>query len=284
MYVTTGNPTPSFNGRKREGKNLYTCSVVALNPDTGKMAWYYQFSPHDTHDWDSTQVPVLLDGVIDGHSRKLLAQANRNGYFFVLDRTNGKSLVVKRFIEMANSYEEKLDDRGELIPIKEKEPTPGGSLVSPDSDGAANYPPPSFDPETGLFYVNATCAYSLFVLSPDPSDSSGFGRGGEYHTGLFDSSLRALDYRTGAVRWEHKYVETGFWSSTYPGMLSTAGGLLFTGNPTRDFIAFDARTGKILWHADLGALVSNGPETYMLDGHQYIVVSAGGNLYAFYLQ
>jgi acido-empty-quinoprotein group A len=284
IYVTTGNPTPTYNGRAREGDNLYTCSVVALNPDTGRMTWHYQFSPHDTHDWDSTEVPILVDGTIDGQPRKLLAQVNRNGYFFLLDRTNGKSVLVKRFVETANAYNEGLDTTGQLVPNKDKEPSPGGTLVSPDSDGAANYPVPSFDPSTGLLYVNATYAFSVFYLTPDSSDPSGYGRGGEYHTGLFHSSLRALDYRTGEVKWEHKYQENGFWSSTYPGMLSTSGGLLFTGNPSRDFIAYDASTGKILWHADVGGKVTNGPETFMLDGHQYVLVSAAGSLYAFYLQ
>jgi alcohol dehydrogenase (cytochrome c) len=244
---------------------------------------YYQFSPHDTHDWDSTQVPVLIDGTINGQPRKLLAQANRNGYYFLLDRTNGKSLVVKPFIPTANGYKG-LDARGVLIPDPAKEPSVGGTLVYPDSDGAANYPAPSFDPDTGLFYFNATNAASIFYVMRDAADPSGFGRGSEHHTGLFDSSLLALDYRTGEVRWQHKYAETGFWSSTYPGMLSTAGGLLFTGDPSGNFVAWDARTGKSLWHVPVGATISNTPITFMLDGHQYVIVASKDSLYAFYLQ
>ena len=283
FYVPTGNPTPTYNGPARKGSNLYTSSLVALNPDTGKMVWYYQFSPHDTHDWDATQTPVLIDGTIDGKPRKLVALANRNGYYFLLDRTTGKSVVVKPFIETTNAYKS-LDKNGVLIPDVSQEPSPAGSLVSPDSDGADNYPAPTFDPQTGLFYVNSTSAFSIFYLPVDPNDASGFGRGSEYHTGTFPSSLRALDYRTGALKWEHKYEDVGFWSSTYPGMLSTSGGVLFTGDPSGNFIAFDAANGKILWHCPLGGTQSNTPETFMLDGHQYVVVAGVDALYAFYLQ
>jgi acido-empty-quinoprotein group A len=282
MYVTTGQPTPTYNGKGREGDNLYTCSVVALNPDTGKMAWHYQFSPHDTHDWDATQVPVLIDGTIDGQPRKLLAQANRNGYYFLLDRTTGKNLVVTPFAA-SNSY---LGiDNGRLIPNPAKEPSPGGSLVFPDSDGAANYPSPSFSPDTGLFYVNATDAASIFYLARDPAHPTGFGRDSEWHTSLFTSRLMALDYRTGQVRWQQHYPETaGFWSSTHPGILTTAGGLLFSGDPSGHFIAFDAATGKPLWHARVGTVLTNSPQTFSLDGRQYVVVAAGDSLFGFALQ
>ena len=284
IYVTTGNPTPTYNGKSREGDNLYTCSVVALNPDTGKLAWYYQTSPHDTHDWDSTQTPVLIDAAYAGHPRKMLAIAARNGYYFLLDRTNGKMLTATPFIATANAYKG-LGPNGQLMPNKDLEPSPGGSLVSPDSDGATNYPAPSFAPNTGLFYVNATTSYSIYYLFPDKRDPTGFGRGTEHHTGLFDSSLLALDYSTGKVKWEHKFPEAnGFWSSTYPGVLSTETGLLFTGNPSGDFVAFDSRGGKILWHAQLGTTISNTPETYEWNGRQYVLVASGDGLFAFYLQ
>ncbi len=284
IYVTTGNPTPSYNGLSREGINLYTCSVVALNPDTGKMAWYYQFSPHDTHDWDSTETPVLIDDVVDGKPRKLLATAQRNGYYFLLDRTTGKSLVVKQFLSLANGYKG-VDANGVLIPDKEKEPSLGGVLVAPTSDGATNYPAPSYDPNTGLFYFNSTAAHSIFYLPPDPTQPTGFGRGIEYHGGLYASELQAVDYKTGSVKWKHEYPQiVGFPNSTFPGMLSTEGGLLFAGDPSGNFIAYDAKTGKSLWHAPLGSLVSNNPETFMMDGKQYIIIGSGENLFAFYLQ
>ena len=282
LYVTTGQPTPTYNGKSREGANLYTCSVVALDPDTGKMAWYYQFSPHDTHDWDATQVPVLIDGTVGGQPRKLLALANRNGYYFLLDRTTGQSLTVRPFAA-SNSYD--VGENRQLIPNPAKEGSPGGTLVFPDSDGAANYPAPSFSPDTGLFYVNATDAASVFYLPADPTDPTGFGRGSEWHTGLFTSRLVALDYRTGQVKWEHKYPQVaGFWSSTHPGVLTTAGGVLFSGDPSGDFVAYDAATGKTLWHARLGASLTNTPSTWMLNGKQYVVIAAGESLFGFYLQ
>jgi acido-empty-quinoprotein group A len=284
VYIPTGNPTPSYNGRVREGANLYTCSLIAMNPDTGKVAWYYQFSPHDTHDWDATETPVLIDGTIDGRPRKLVALAQRNGYYFLLDRTNGKSLLIKKFVTTANAYVG-TDANGVLIPSKEKEPSPGGSLVSPTSDGATNYPSPSFDPLTGLFYTNATTDFSIFYLPPDANAPSGYGRGGEWHTGEFRTALKAIDYKTGEVKWEHNYDQDGFAGGTYPGALTTAGGVLFTGDPSGNFIAFDAATGKILWHCPLGnAMQSNTPETFMLDGHQYVLVGGGDTLFAFYLQ
>jgi acido-empty-quinoprotein group A len=284
MYITTGNPTPSFNGLGREGADLYTCSLVAMNPDTGKIVWYYQISPHDTHDWDSTETPVLIDQPIDGKPRKLLAIAERNGFYYLFDRTNGKLITLKPLIESANGYKG-LDAQGHMIENKDAEPSVGGTIASPDSDGATNYPAPSFDPDTNLFYVNETYSYSIYYLVPDSKDPTGYGRGAEYHSGLFSSVLRALDWKTGDVVWEHKYQEeVGFPGGAYPGMLSTAGGLLFTGDPSGNFVAREARTGKNLWHAALGSGVSNAPETYVLDGRQYVLIAAGDSLYAFYLQ
>ncbi len=284
VYVSTGNPQPVIANKNRPGDNLFTASVVALNADTGKMVWYFHSSPHDTHDWDSTQVPILIDDVVNGQPRKLLAQANRNGYYFLLDRTTGKNLIATRFLATANGYLGV--DNGVLVRDPAKDPSPAGTLVFPDSDGAANYPAASFDPETGLFYVNSTNASSLFYLPRDASDPTGFGRGSEYHTGLFESTLIAMDYRTGRAVWQHKYPQqVGFYSSTYPGALTTAGGLLFTGDPSGNFLAYDARTGKILWHAQIGrAVISNTPITYMVDGRQIVVVASRDTLFGFYLQ
>jgi alcohol dehydrogenase (cytochrome c) len=283
LYVPTGQPTPTYNGKGREGANLYSSSIVALNPQTGKMVWYYQTSPHDTHDWDATQVTVLIDGVIDGRPRRLLAQTNRNGYYFLLDRTDGKPIASRSF-GLVNAYKPGRDERGQLIPDPAKEASPPGSLVFPSQEGVANYPAQSYSPQTGLFYVNATNSGSIFYLPRDASDPTGFGRSSEWHIGLFDSSLLALDYRTGDVKWRHRYEHRiGFWSSTHPGVLTTAGGLLFTGDPSGNFIAFDAANGDILWHARLGTIVTNSPQTYMLDGTQYVTAAAGDLLFAFAL-
>ena len=273
IYVGTGNPQPVIAHKNREGANLFTESIVALNPDTGKMAWYFQASPHDTHDWDATQVPVLFDGEINGQKRKLLAQASRNGYFFVLDRANGQNLVTSEFVK--TNWAKGLDPKGQPIPNPAKQPQLDGALVSPNQGGATNWPPPSFNPETGLFYVNASRAFSVYYIF-DPDDNPQ-GWGGTDRGGWSEAMLQAVDYKTGKIRWSHKWEGAGARS----GVLSTAGNLVFAGDPSNNFVALDARTGAPLWHANLGASVSNGPMTYELDGTQYLVVGAGDTLYAF---
>ncbi|MBV8071402.1 MAG: acido-empty-quinoprotein group A [Acidobacteriaceae bacterium] len=276
-YLGTGNPNPVLAGQSRKGDDLFTCSIVALNIDTGKMAWYFQASPHDTHDWDSAQTPVLIDGVINGKPRKLLAQANRNGYFFVLDRTTGKNIVTKPFLETLN-WSKGVNGAGQPIPNTAKEPQVAGVLVSPPSGGATNWPPPSFDPETGLFYVSTSTSYSEFYLTDTDPHPEGWGAA-EKNAGGLGHTLRAIDYKTGNLVWRHNYPGGGGLS----GLLTTAGKLLFSGDGSNHLIAFDPANGKILWHAGLAANVSNGPETYLLDGKQYLVVGAGDSLYAFTL-
>jgi len=283
IYVSTGNPAPIYTGKDRPGANLWTSSIVALNADTGKLVWYYQCSPHDTHDWDATEVPVLIDGTFEGRPRKLLASANRNGYFYLLDRETGRALLVKPFIPTANGYRG-LDANNVLIPDPEKEPQLGGTLVSPSSDGAANYPAPSFSPQTGLFYFNATQSFSIYYANPNAQNPDGSPVTREWHTGLFHSALLAIDHQTGLSKWRHDYPGTGFWSSTYPGILTTSGKLLFTGNPTGDFVARDPTTGQDLWHSGVGSQITNSPETYLLNSRQYITVAAGDQLFSFSLQ
>jgi len=275
-YVGTGNPDPVNAGQSRKGDNLWTCSIVALNPDTGRMAWYFQTSPHDTHDWDGVQTPVLIDGVIDGQPRKLVAQASRNGYFFLLDRSTGKSLVSGAFLKTMN-WSLGLDAKGQPIPNPKKEPTPDGVMVSPPTSGATNWPPPSFSPKTGLFYVNTNEAFSLFYLTDDDARPQGFG-GREAGLGGAKSALLAIDYRTGKIVWKHDWRAAG---GPF-GVLSTAGNLVFTGNGNY-FIAIDATTGRSLWHTGLISPLTNGPITYEMDGKQYVVAGAGDTLYAFVL-
>ena len=283
VIVTTANPNPVLNGLGRPGENLYTSSIVALNADTGKMQWYFQCSPHDVRDWDATQTVMLFEGVIEGRSRKLAAQFSRNGWLFILDRTTGKPILSKPFITTSNVYKG-TDERGQPVPDPEKAPSLAGALTSPDTDGAANYPAPSYSPDLGLLYVNATEAFSIFYLTTTDTKSIAWGGGSEQHVGIFPSVLRAIDYKTGSVKWEHKYEGNGFWSSSYPGILTTGGGLLFTGDPAGNFRAFDAATGKSLWHFPLGVLQSNAPSTFTVDGRQYVLVAGGDTLYAFYLQ
>jgi alcohol dehydrogenase (cytochrome c) len=280
-YIGTGNPQPVLSGKSREGDNLWTCSIVALNPDTGKLVWYYQVSPHDTHDWDAAQTPVLIDGVIDGKPRKLLAQANRNGHFFLLDRTNGKHILTTTHVDSVN-WTKGLNANGQPIPNPAKEASIPGVLVSPDTNGATNWPPPSFNPDTGLFYVGTSQSFSLFYLTDTDDHPEGWAAA-ERGVGNLGRALKAIDYKTGKVKWSHP-LATGAGAGGGPmGLLSTAGKLLFGNDGGGNFVAYDPSTGKSLWHAGLSTNTSNGPETYMLDGRQYVVVGAGDTLYAFTL-
>jgi alcohol dehydrogenase (cytochrome c) len=276
-YFGTGNPQPVLASANRSGDNLYTASIIALNPDTGKMAWHYQVSPHDTHDWDNVGTPVLIDGNFRGQSRKMLAQAARNGYFVVLDRTNGQHLLTEPFVETVN-WSQGLDAKGAPRPDPKKEPRTDGTLVSPAEAGAANWFAPSFNPDTGLFYTHATLSYALYYLTDTDKNPEGWG--GRTAEVWSQNRLQAIDYQTGKVVWTHKYPNLG---GTRSGLLSTAGGLLFAGDPTGNVIAFDPKDGKILWHAGLHAPVGNAPITFELDGRQYLVVGAADMLYAFTL-
>ncbi len=276
LYWGTGNPNPVHAGQSRKGADLWTCSLVALNPDTGKLVWYYQVSPHDTHDFDATQTPILFDAVYKGKQRKLLAQASRNGFFFLLDRTNGEHLLTSAYIKQ--DWATGINDKGQPIENPKKEPQTNGTLVSPASGGATNWFAPSYDPGTGLFYVNTSQSYSIFYLTDTSPKPEGFaGR----DSGVWEqSALKAIDPQTGQVRWSHAYTPPG---GDGAGILSTAGHLLFTGDPYHHFVAFDPETGRILWHTGVDHNVSNGAITYELDGHQYVLVSAGDVLYSFTL-
>jgi len=276
-YLGTGNPNPVLAEKSRKGDNLYTCSIVAINPDTGKLTWYYQVSPHDVHDWDANETPVLIDGEIDGQPRKLLAQASRNGYFFVLDRTNGKHILTKPFIDTLN-WAKGLNANGQPIPDPAKYPSVDGVMVSPASGGATNWPAPSFNPETGLFYVGSTRAYSMFYLTDTDEHPQGWA-GLDRIAGGEGGSLLAIDYKTGDIAWRHDWPS----GSGVVSNLSTAGKLLFTSNGDY-LIAFDPANGKILWHAGLTDSPSGGPISYMVDGKQHILVAAGDTLFSFALK
>jgi acido-empty-quinoprotein group A len=276
-YLGTGNPNPVMAEKSRKGDNLYTCTIVALNPDTGKLVWYYQVSPHDVHDWDATETPVLVDGEVDGKPRKLLLQASRNGFFFVLDRTNGQHILTKPFIDTLN-WTKGLNAKGQPIPDPAKYPSTDGVLVSPASNGGTNWPPPSFNPETGLFYVGTNKTFSMYYLTDTDPRPQGWG-GVDRPAGNEGGALLAIDYKTGKPAWRHDWPGG---STGVVGMLSTAGKLLFTSNGN-NFIAFDPRNGKILWHAGLTATPSNAPMTYTVDGKQYVLIAAADTLYAFTL-
>jgi alcohol dehydrogenase (cytochrome c) len=283
LYIVgTGNPSPAYTSQTRgEGDNLYTCSIVAVNVDTGKMAWYYQTSPHDTHDWDSAQTPVLVDAPFNGRMRKLVVQASRNGYYFTLDRLTGEHLVTSKFSETAN-WAKGINAKGQPVRDPAKDFHIGGSLVSPANQGAVNWPPPSFSPDTGLFYAPVQESYAMYYLAEtDPRGAMGLGGKEEISLGNARSYLAAIDYKTGKTVWRHIYPQLG--GPAAGGVLSTAGKLVFAGDISGNLVAYDAANGKPLWHAYLGTTVSNAPETYLLDGHQYVLVAAGDTLYSFVL-
>jgi alcohol dehydrogenase (cytochrome c) len=274
IYFGTGNPQPVIAHKGRMGDNLFTECIIALNADTGKMAWYFQSSPHDTHDWDANQTPVLIDGTINGQPRKLVAQAARNGYFFVLDRVTGKNVVTTTFAK--TNWAKGIDKKGQPIPDPAKYPQIDGALVAPNQAGAANWPPPSFSPATGLFYVNSSNAYSVYYIYDNEDKPEGWG--GNDKGGWSETVMKGIDYQTGKTRWSHRWEGPG---GPRSGVLSTAGNVVFAGDPQNNFVALNATTGQPLWRANLGAGMSNGPITYQLDGTQYVVVGAGDTLYGF---
>ena len=276
LYWGTGNPNPVYAGQGRKGTNLWTCSIVALNPDTGKLVWYFQASPHDTHDWDDVETPVLFDAAFRGQKRKLLAQAARNGFFFVLDRTSGKNLVTSSFA--GTNWAQGADSLGQPLPDPKKEPQTDGVLLNTPVGGGTNWFAPSFNPETGLFYVNAERGYSIAYLTDTDKNPEGYG--GTGRNLWTQAALEAVDYQTGKICWSHPFPGRGTAGS---GLLSTAGKLLFSGDPSGNLIAWDPATGRTLWHFHLPANVSNGPMTYELDGHQFLIIGAGDTLYAFHL-
>ena len=276
LYWATGNPNPVHAGQGRVGSDLWTCSIVALKADTGKLVWYFQTSPHDTHDWDGVNTPVIFDADFQGKPRKLLAQAARNGYFFLLDRETGKNLISKPYISI--NWSKGLDERGQPIPNPDKDPKTDGTLVSPNGTGGTNWQSPAFNPDTGLLYVSAVESHSVYYLTDTDEKPEGYG--GRESSVFAKSSLRAIDYQTGDVRWTHTFPGPG---GSISNLLTTAGNLLFSGDPSKNLIAFDPKNGKPLWHVKLQANVSNPPITYVLDGKQYLLAGAGDHLYAFTL-
>jgi alcohol dehydrogenase (cytochrome c) len=274
LYWGIGNPNPVLAGEGRLGDNLYTCSIVALNPDTGKLVWHFQPSPHDVHDWDAVQTPVLFDADFKGKKRKLLAQASRNAFFFVLDRTTGEHLVTAPFIDQ--TWSNGIDAKGRPTAKRDATPSPDGALVEPGSDGSTNWMAPSFDPQTGLFYVNARRIFSIYY---NTVTSKAEGWGGRDRILWTNSTLRAIDYRTGKIVWDH---ETGEGESI-AGILTTAGHLLFSADNAENLLALDPATGKTVWHLSIGGELVASPMTYQLDGRQYLIVPVQDILYAFAL-
>jgi alcohol dehydrogenase (cytochrome c) len=271
IYWGTGNPHPVYAGNVRPGANLFTCSLVALDVDTGKMKWYIQTSPHDTQDRDANQTPILIDGDYQGRPRKLLAIASRSGYYFLLDRATGESLVTLPYGRQ--NWSAGVDERGQPIPKHDVEPTVDGAFFEGTT---TNWWTPAFSPDTGLFYVNASHGFSIAYLMPNEETGKVEDHQGGGATSLWsESMLLALDYRTGKVRWSR----TGTGGN---GILSTAGGLVFT-NESGHLVALDAASGKVLWHVNPGGNLTGSPMSYELGGRQFVLTPVDGVLYAWAL-
>jgi alcohol dehydrogenase (cytochrome c) len=280
LYIFgTGNPTPAYTtGTRGEGDNLFACALVAVNVDTGKMAWYFSTSPHDMHDYDSAQTPVLIDAMFNGKMRKLVLTAARNGYYFTLDRVTGERLVTTKYGLLTN-WAKGLNKSGAPQHDPLKDATVPGSLVSPTSDGTINWEPPAYSPDTGLFYTAEGDGYSIFYLTDvDPRGSMGLGGKEEAGVGSGGSFLAAIDYQTGKVAWRRPFYGNGGGG----GLLTTAGKLLFAADGAGNLVAYDAATGKPLWNTRIGN-VTNAPQTYMLDGRQYLIAATGDTLWSFVL-
>jgi alcohol dehydrogenase (cytochrome c) len=278
IYWGTGNANAVYAGQGRLGNDLYTASIIAVDVDSGKLKWHFQSMPHDTHDYDNTNMPVLFDAVVDGKPRKLLSMGSRSGWFQTLDRVTGKYLVSQPFLPDLKWVLGRNDETGEPISDRAKDPQVAGSIGNANP---TNWYNPSYSPKTGLFYLNAASGHSIYYLLDTSAAPSGYGGSGQ---GLEESKriLMAIDPLTGRHVWEHEYPNArGVGTTVGPGLMSTATNLLFTGDDQHNIIAFRANDGKILWHFGAAANQSNAPISYMLDGKQWIVMAAGDTLYAF---
>jgi alcohol dehydrogenase (cytochrome c) len=281
LYWTTSNAAPDFVGDSRPGDDLYTSCVLAIDADTGKLKWYFQFTPHDLYDFDANETPVLVDTEENGTARRLLVQADRNGFFYVLDRTNGKFLHATSFVEKLN-WANGVDASGRPI-LSGRLPTPAGALICPGINGATNWFSPSYNPNTGLFYVMALENCNLDFASPKR-----FVQGETYYnTGTklppdehSQKILLALSVADGKTVWRYPQAGDG---NSWGGTLTTAGGLVFFADDAGSLEAVDATTGHALWHFNTGQRISASPMTYAVDGIQYVAISAGSDVFIFSL-
>ncbi len=279
LYWGVGNPGPDLWGGARKGDNLYSASMVAVDADSGKLKWHFQFTPHDTHDWDANETPMLLDLNWRGRSRKLLVQANRNAFFYVLDRETGEFLMGKPFARQ--TWAKQLDDRGRPVLEKNTEPADDGTRLCPGLAGAANWMAPSYNPQTGLFYFAVREACDVYYSSP-PLYVEGKPFWGSMSRGVSDEKewglVKALDPLTGNTKWDFRLAK-----APWAGTLTTSGGLVFAGDEDGYLMALDARSGKELWHIYTGSAVVTAPITYSLDGRQYLTIPSGAAVITFAL-
>jgi alcohol dehydrogenase (cytochrome c) len=287
IYWGVGNPSPNFNGENRKGDNLYTNSVIALEADSGKLRWYFQFTPHDLHDWDSVQIPVLVDAAVGATKRKLLAFANRNAFYYLLDRATGQFLLGTAFVKQ--TWADGLDEKGRPRTRPESIPSRQGAMVYPSLNGATNWWSPTYDPELGLMYVPTVNRGGIFYLWPDrPPEVAGA------HLGGLDTkvpnedmiiAVKALEVTTGHLRWEYSRQYSSperKARSEMGGLMSTAGRLVFGGDG-ETLIAWDAETGTELWRFETGGSITATPAAYELGGREYVVVATGRTIMAFAL-
>ena len=279
LYWATGNPCPLYNGAVRQGDNLFTSSVVALDPANGMRKWHFQFTPHDTHDWDSNQDMMLVDRSFHGESRKLLMHADRNGHFYVLDRTNGEFLAATPFV--AQTWSGGFDPSGRPILTAGSESSPEGNVIAPTIGGATNFQAPSYSPVTGWMYLAYSAGAQRYF-----SDTQPFELGRQYPGGRGASAgqtrtagIKALDPETGKTVWDFPLTQ----GSLTSGVLATAGGLVFASSREGYLFALDARTGASLWRFQTGAAIDASPISYAVGGKQYVAVSAGHVVYSFAL-
>ena len=284
LYWPTGNPCPDYNGDERKGDNLYSSSVLALDPYTGKLKWHYQFTPHDLHDWDATETPMLVDAQFHGRQRKLMLQGNRNGFLYVLDRLTGQVLLAEPFVKnLTWASGIGPDGRPKLLP--DNDPTVEGRRVCPSVSGAANWPSTAFDAASGLLYMFAEESCTVYTKNDQWWEAGKSFYGGGTHRATAETIdakfLKALDIQTGKTVWEIPDEGGGILGS---GIMATAGGLVFFGDSKGAFIAADAKTGKPLWHFNTGQNFKASPMTYMVEGNQYIGIAAGSTVLAFSLR
>jgi alcohol dehydrogenase (cytochrome c) len=285
LYWGTGNPVPDYYDESRPGDNLYTASLVALDADTGKLKWHYQFTPRDVHDWDANQIPVLADLMLGGRQRKVVMLGSRNGFFYTLDRITGELLSAKPFT--ASKWAREIGKDGRPVVLNTGIVPPDGTSETtpcvPDNYGGTNFSPPSYDPARQLFFLMARETCAVYTQKRQDPVAGRLYMGGtliristpetEY------SAVRAIDVISGQVKWEYKVG-----APSMAGVMSTASGLLFIGNQEGDFTALESATGKKLWTYNTGAnIYGAAATTFMLDGRQWVLIPSGIKLYAFTL-
>lgn len=277
VYWGIGNPGPDWNGDNRGGDNLYTCSFVALDAETGKLRWHFQFTPHDTHDWDAAHVPMLIDAIVRGRRRKLIVNPNRNAFYYALDRETGEFIGGQAYAKQ--TWAKGLDDKGRPIPIPGMDPSEEGVLVWPSLNGATIWYSPSYSPKTGFVYVAAReVGATYFKREAEFKPGTFFAGGGERRIPQDEQwgAIRALEPATGKLAWEYKLL-----SAPWAGVLSTAGGLLFSGSNEGNIFALDAQSGKPLWNFHSGGAVAANPISFAVDGRQHVALAADKVLYVF---